>query len=189
MSRYTPIAIALVLLVQSPIATSAQTAPPAKADPAPIAASASLGHAAMKGVTLKIINGVVALGIFSAGTGSAVGGGVLAAAVALSSFTVFTVNDYLWDKLFPNTNVAANNQSFSTFWSLSRNTAKFLTFKPAVVTVDWSVIYLYTGSMASTFTMGPAYSILSPLTFYANNMLWDWYDWRNTPLGATQPAR
>jgi hypothetical protein len=42
------------------------------------------------------------------------------------------------------------------------------------------MIYLYTGSLASTLTMGSAYSILSPLTFYANNVAWDWLDWYST---------
>jgi uncharacterized membrane protein len=149
-----------------------------------LTASGTLGHAVAKGVTLKVINGVVALTVFGTGTGSLVTGGVLAAAVAASSFTVFVANDYIWDQVFPNTNLAANNQSFNGIWSVGRNTAKFLTFKPAVVAVDWSVIYLYTGSLASTLTMGPAYSILSPLTFYANNVVWDWYDWWSTPAVA-----
>jgi uncharacterized membrane protein len=186
--RHPLMAIAFALIVQLPVAGWAQTAPGPATTAPPVAAQASLGHAALKGLTLKVINGAVALGIFATGTGTIVGGSVLAAAVALSSFTVFTINDYVWDTYFPNTNLAANNQSFSTFGSLSRNTAKFLTFKPAVVAVDWSVIYLYTGSMASMFTMGPAYSILSPLTFYANNTLWDWYDWRNAAASQASPV-
>jgi uncharacterized membrane protein len=165
-----------------PVTSLAQTATGSSAPAS--AASGTLGHAAAKGVTLKVINGMVALTVFGTGTGSLVAGGVLAAAVAASSFTVFVANDYIWDRFFPNTNLAANNQSFSPVWSVGRNTAKFLTFKPAVVAVDWSVIYLYTGSLASTLTMGPAFSILSPLTFYANNVAWDWYDWWNTPATA-----
>jgi uncharacterized membrane protein len=184
-----PIAIALALFVQSSAVCLAQpTGSPATAVPAQ-QASASLGHAAAKGLTLKVINGLAAMAVFTAGTGSVVAGGVLSGAVAVSSFTVFVINDYLWDKYLPNTNLGANNESFSPFWSLSRNTAKFLTFKPAVVTADWTVIYLFTGSWASTLTLGPAYSILSPLTFYANNVAWDWYDWYSSAAGPAQPAR
>jgi uncharacterized membrane protein len=172
--------IAAILVPMAWPATSlAQTATGSAAPE--LAASNTIGHAAAKGVTLKVINGVAGLAVFSTGTGSLVAGGVLAAAVAASSFTVFVANDYIWDRFFPNTNLAANNQSFNAVWSVGRNTAKFLTFKPAVVAVDWSVIYLYTGSLASTLTMGPAYSILAPLTFYANNVAWDWYDWWSTP--------
>ena len=99
-------------------------------------------------------------------------------------------NDYLWDRFYPNTNVAANGDSFSTISSLGRNTAKFLTFKPAVVAADWTVIYLYTGSLGSMLTMGPAYSLLAPATFYANNVAWDWYDWWGTSsTEAVSPAR
>ena len=170
---------ALLLALAWPVSSLAQTA---TGSPAPVLeASHTIGHAVAKGLTLKVINGTVALAVFGAGTGSLVAGGVLAAAVGASSFAVFVANDYIWDRFFPNTNVAANNQSFDTLWSVGRNTAKYLTFKPTVVAVDWSVIYLYTGSWASTLTMGPAYSILSPMTFYANNILWDWYDWANTP--------
>ena len=187
MRRYgAHIAIALALLVESGACLAQPATPPL---PAPQQASASVGHSAVKGVTLKVINGLAAMAVFTTGTGSLAAGSILSAAVAASSYTVFVVNDYLWDRYFPNTNLAANNQSFSPFWSLSRNTAKFVTFKPAVMTADWSVIYLYTGSWFSTFTLGPAYSILSPLTFYANNVAWDWYDWYSSAPGTAQPVR
>ena len=181
--RAAPFVCAFLILATNCGPVLAQTAPPpAASDTAaePQAASASLGHAALKGVTLKLINGVAAMAVFSTGTGSLVAGGALATVVAITSYTVFVVNDYVWDHYFPNTNVAANNESFNPLLSLGRNTAKFLTFKPAVVTADWTMIYLYTGSLASTLTMGSAYSILSPLTFYANNVAWDWLDWYST---------
>ena len=182
-------AAALALLVQSNVVCLAQPAGPPASVAQPQQAAASLGHSTMKGLTLKVINGLAAMAVFTTGTGSLVAGSVLSAAVAASSFAVFVINDYLWDKYFPNTNLAANNQSFSPFWSLSRNTAKYLTFKPTVVTADWTVIYLYTGSWAATLTMGPAYSILSPLTFYTNNVAWDWYDWYSGAASTAPPAR
>jgi hypothetical protein len=178
-------AIAFALLVQTGGGALAQPAPA----PAPQEVSASVGHSAMKGVSLKIINGLAAMAVFTTGTGSLAAGSILSAAVAASSFSVFVINDYLWDKYLPNTNLAANKVSFSPTWSLERNTAKFLTFKPAVVAADWTVIYLYTGSWLSTFTLGPAYSILSPLTFYANNVAWDWYDWYGSGAPANRGDR
>lgn len=157
------------------------------------AAPASFGHAAAKGVTLKALNGLLAMAVFTTGTGSLAAGSVLSTAVVATSYAVFVANDYLWDRFYPNTNVAANGMSFNTVGSLGRNTLKFLTFKPAVVAADWSVIYLYTGSLGSMLTMGPAYSLLAPATFYANNVGWDWYDWWSTsgqagPASAAKPA-
>ncbi len=160
-------AIAASLL--APVAATAQT-PPAEQP-------ASIGHAAAKGVTLKIGNAVTSMVVFSTGTGGLVTGGLLSVIIAATSYSVYVANDYLWDMYSPNTNVAANNPSFSTTTSLSRNTWKFLTFKPAVMLADWSAIYLYTGSFVSMLAMGSAWSLLSPMVFYANNVAWDWYDW------------
>lgn len=175
------VAAGFVVLMAWPMSVLAQTSPsigePTAAPAAPQqAATASVGHAAVKGLTLKAINALAAMTVFTTGTGSVVAGGTMSIAVAATSYTVFVTNDYIWDRFFPNTNIAAN-QSFSMFSSIGRNTAKFLTFKPAVMAADWTVIYLFTGSFASTLAMGSAYSLLSPITFYANNMAWDWYDW------------
>jgi uncharacterized membrane protein len=178
------LAAVLLAALAAPLSVAAQTPHATSSAPIQQQASASLGHAAAKGVSLKIINGVVGMAVFTTGTGSLAAGSVLAASVAATSFSVFVINDYIWDHYFPNTNIAANNESFNAAWSIGRNTAKFLTFKPAVMVADWSAIYLYTGSMASTLTMGPAYSLLSPVTFYANNVAWDWYDWWSTPAPA-----
>ena len=158
----------------------AAAAQPAPAAAEPVQAPISLGHAALKGVTLKLANAVTSMGIFYTGTGSVFASSALSLLIAATSYSVYVTNDYLWDRLSPNTNVAANNQSFQTGTSLGRNTLKFLTFKPAVVTADWTAIYLYTGSWASTLAMGSAWSLLTPVVFYANNTGWDWYDWWST---------
>jgi uncharacterized membrane protein len=163
-----------------PLESIAQTAP---ATP-PAAASASVGHAATKGLTLKAALALSSLTLFYVGTGSAVASGLLTVLVSGASYTVYVTNEYLWDRYSPNTNVSANNQSFSTTSSISRNTLKFLTFKPTVMAVDWSTIYLYTGSLTSMFTLGPAMSLTSPIIFYLNNTAWDWYDWHATPPAA-----
>ena len=166
------------------------TAQPASVAIQPVAtvqaAPSSLGHAAVKGVTLKLANAVTSVGIFYTGTGSMFASSALSMLIAATSYSVYVTNDYLWDRFSPNTNVAANNQSFQTTTSLGRNTLKFLTFKPAVVTADWTAIYLYTGSWASTLAMGSAWSLLTPVVFYANNTGWDWYDWWSTSAGQPQ---
>ena len=174
-----PLALAGLLW---PLAATAQPMPALAqpADTAVQAAPASLGHAAIKGVTLKLANAAVSMGIFYTGTGSMIASSALSLLIAATSYSVYVTNDYLWDRFSPNTNVAANNQPFQTTTSLGRNTLKFLTFKPAVVTADWTAIYLYTGSWASTLAMGSAWSLLTPVGFYANNTAWDWYDWWST---------
>ena len=173
-----------------PLSAAAQPTPvPAQpSDSAEQAAPASLGHAAIKGVTLKLANAVTSMGIFYTGTGSMFASSALSMLIAATSYSVFVANDYLWDRISPNTNVAANNQSFQTTTSLGRNTLKFLTFKPAVVTADWTAIYLYTGSWASTLAMGSAWSLLTPVVFYANNTAWDWYDWWKTSTDQPRQA-
>lgn len=185
----------LALLLVMPAIAIAQTAPAAggpQAEPITAAseraASASLAHAAAKGVTLKIGTGLAAMAVFYAGTGSVAASSVLSTIIIGTSYTVFVANDYIWDHYFPNTNVAANNQSFSTLSSLGRNTLKFLTFKPSVLLADWTAIYLYTGSWVATFAMGSAWSLVTPLVFYGNNVGWDWYDWWSTTGPSKAPA-
>ena len=172
--------IALMLALLWPLESIAQTAPA----PPPVTASTSVGHAAIKGLTLKAALTLSSLTVFYVGTGSAVASGLLTALVSAASYSVYVTNEYLWDRYSPNTNVSANDQSFSTTSSLSRNTLKFLTFKPTVMAVDWGTIYLYTGSLTSMFTMGPAMSLTAPVIFYLNNTAWDWYDWHATPPAA-----
>jgi uncharacterized membrane protein len=183
-ARRTACIIAVTLALLWPLESIAQTAPAAP----PVTASASVGHAATKGLTLKAALALSSLTLFYVGTGSAVASGLLTLLVSGTSYTVYVTNEYLWDRYSPNTNVSANNQSFSTKSSISRNTLKFLTFKPTVMAVDWSTIYLYTGSLASMFTLGPAISLTSPIIFYLNNTAWDWYDWHDTPTVAAPGA-
>lgn len=172
-----------------PLAAAAQPTPVAtQPDATAQAAPASLGHTALKGVTLKLANAVTSMSIFYTGTGSMFASSALSMLIAATSYSVYVANDYLWDRFSPNTNVAANNQSFQTTTSLGRNTLKFLTFKPAVVTADWTAIYLYTGSWASTLAMGSVWSLLTPVVFYTNNTAWDWYDWWSTSADRPQKA-
>lgn len=176
--------IAVTLALLWPLESIAQTAP---ATP-PVSASVSVGHAATKGLTLKAALALSSLTVFYVGTGSVVASGLLTGLVSAASYTVYVTNEYLWDLYAPNTNVSANNQAFSAKSSISRNTLKFLTFKPTVMAVDWGTIYLYTGSLASMFTMGPVMSLTAPVIFYFNNTAWDWYDWHATPPAPVPPT-
>ncbi len=175
-------AIAVVLALVWPIGGMAQTVP----TPPSVAEEASVGHAAMKDLTLKTTLAVASMALFYAGTGSLFASSMLATVVSGASYTVYVVNDYLWDRYSPDTNANTNNQSLSATTNVNKKTAKFLTFKPAVMAADWGAIYLYTGSLTSMVTMGPAFSLMLPVVFYLNNTAWDWYDWRAAPTVSNQ---
>ncbi len=172
-----------------PACSMAQTAPQPAAPPA---AEASLGHAVLTGVPLQAALAPGAAGVFSAGTGSLAASGILTGLVSVASYGVYVANEYLWDVYAPAT--AAHDASFNASGSLGRNTYKFLTFKPAVMAADWSVVYAFTGSVAAMLTMGTGVSLTAPAAFYANNVAWDWYDWYSAapvlaaPFPATSPG-
>jgi hypothetical protein len=157
-------------------AQSAQSAPPEQQIEAPRQVEASLGHSMAKAVTLKIATFSLGTVIYSFGTGNLTEGAALSAINAAGSFVMFTVNDYGWDYLWPNTNVSANG-SFLALTSLSRNTAKYLTLKPMLTAMNLATVYWWTGSAATTAVTGGAIVLGLPLAFYLNNTLWDWYDW------------
>jgi uncharacterized membrane protein len=149
-----------------------------------------LGHVAAKGVTLKIATTAFGMTVFTVGTGSLWSASALTALGTAASYVTYVANEYLWDTYAPNTNLRANNESFSAWQSLWRNSGKYLTFKPAVVVTHWAVIYLYTGSAAATLAMGSVYSMTVPVIYYLNNVGWDWYDWYGgASPGPTAPPR
>jgi uncharacterized membrane protein len=162
-----------------PAVAQAQTAA-APAAPPSKAMEASLGHAMEKAITLKLATFSLGTLIYSFGTGSLAAGSTLSAVNAAASFVIYSANDYMWDYLWPNTNISANNETFHKTASVTRNTAKYLTFKPAVTVLNVGTIYWFTGSVAATAATGTVATLALPLMFYANNTLWDWYDWRAT---------
>ena len=119
--------------------------------------------------------------IFGIGTGSLPAATVLTAGSLVASTLIYPVNEYVWDSLSPNTNLSANNQAFDKSASLWRTTYKYLSFKVSVLTSKFAWVYLYTGSVAATVTMGTASSLALPAIFYLNNTAWDWYDWSTAP--------
>ncbi len=167
----------------------------ALAQPAPApppAAAASVQHSALKAVTLKALTFSTGAVIYSLGTGSVMAGTTLSAINAIGSFAIFTANDYAWDYYWPNTNISANNASFGAFSSLSRNTLKYLTFKPMVTVLNVGTIYMFTDTLTATAATSTAALVILPFMFYLNNVGWDWYDWyRNgsPQSGAPLPAK
>ena len=138
---------------------------------------ASLTHSAVKTATLKLASTVLSMALFYGGTGSVADAGMLSVISAAGSGALFAANDYLWDYFSPNTNLAANNESFDPLASAWRNTRKYLTVKPTLIAFGYGVVYWYTGSWSSTLTLGTASIFAFPVAFYGNNMAWDWYDW------------
>jgi hypothetical protein len=166
------------LLAQTRAAAQpAQPTAPAQQIEAPRQAEASLAHSMAKAVTQKIATFTIGTVVYAFGTGSLAEGTTLSAIVTAGGFVVFTANDFGWDYFWPNTNVSANG-SFHALTSLSRNTVKYLTLKPVLTAMHLGTLYWWTGSAATTAVAGSAIVLGLPLVFYANNTLWDWYDWR-----------
>ena len=158
----------------------AQTAPvPADGATAPAAAEASLSHSALKGVTLKMTQGLYSFGVFTVavGVGTTLGA-AMAVADGLGGYVVYVSNEYLWDTFHPNTNLRANNESFGPLKSLSRTTLKYITYKPAVTAWHWGLIYAVTGSVQTMVLAGSLLWFTLPLIYYVNDTAWNFYDWR-----------
>src|SRR5579883_3271623 len=148
---------------------------------------ASLSHAAAKATTFKLGAFLVNMAVFSAGTGSVVGGTVLTVFNVSKSWGLFAANDYLWDRWFPTEANKDSGKSFDAKQSFWRNTGKFLTYKPVDTAIKFASIYLYTGSTGVMLVYGTASSVLNTGVFYANNMAWDMYDWWRSPAEAPVP--
>lgn len=162
---------------QSPVASAASR---------PKAAPPSVSHVLSKTVTQTAGDAAVFMTVFSIGTGSLPAATVLTAGTMLIGTVVYPTNEYLWEYFSPNTNLSANSKAFDTSASLWRTTYKYLSFKATVLTSKFAWLYLYTGSVVSTATMGTATSLALPAIFYINSTAWDWYDWRTAP---TVPVR
>jgi uncharacterized membrane protein len=170
---------ALAQRVVPPLAPAETTVPPTTEPPK--AMEASVSHSALKGLTLKAMSVSTTAVIFALGTGSAATGGLMAVMNGIAGYGIFVANDYIWDTYWPNTNLASNNQNFQATTSLSRNTLKYLTLKPALTVLNVGVIYAFTDTLTATAATSVATIIALPMIFYVNNTLWDWYDWRSAP--------
>jgi uncharacterized membrane protein len=175
--------IAILLLIA--LAPSARSAGPAEAiaKPAPVA-KASVTHSALKATTFKVGAFLVNMAVFSAGTGSLVGGTVLTVFNVSKSWALFTANDYLWDKYDPsneNTNSAKSFNPKQSFW---RTTLKFMTYKPVDTAIKFASLYLWTGSASVMLIYGSTSAILNTGVFYVNNVAWDAFDWWTSPASS-----
>ena len=159
----------------------AQQAEQAQAPPTAPPADGSLTHSAVKATTFKIATTMTGLAIFSYGTGSVVGGGLLTAFNVSKGWLLFTVNDYAWDKYAPTTVNKNSEQAFDVSASVWRNTLKFITYKSVETAIKFASIYVYTGSVSAMFLLGSVSAIANTGVYYANNLLWDWHDWSNSP--------
>lgn len=117
--------------------------------------------------------------VFSAGTGSVVGGTLLTVFNVTKSWGLFTANDYLWDRYFPTDANKDSGKSFDVKQNFWRNTGKFLTYKPVDTAIKFASIF--TGSASVMLIYGTASSVLNTGVFYVNDLAWDYYDWWMSP--------
>lgn len=151
--------------------------PTATKQAAEIPAPASARHVLAKTLTVEVGAAVAFMTIFGIGTGSLPAASVLTTGTLVIGAVAYPINEYLWDYYSPNTNLPANNPTFDASNSLWRTTYKYLSFKVSILASKFGWLYLYTGSVVSTVTMGTASSLALPAVFYLNDTAWDWYDW------------
>ena len=150
---------------------------------------ASLSHSAFKATTYKAGTTLVNFALLSAAAGGATGGAALAAIALGASWTLYTVNDYLWDRYEPPPAKQDATDSFDPDQDLWRNTKKFLTYKPAIAAFKYATVYAYTGSISAALIYGSATVVANTGVFYANNVAWDLYDWYLAPPRQTAVAK
>lgn len=170
-------------LLAACVAGCASIAPAlAQSVPVPAAASeASLSHSAMKATTFKLGTIVTNLSILSVAAGGLVGGAALTAFMTVTSWAIYTANDYAWDTYSPPPAKQDASQSFDAGSDVWRNTGKYLTYKPVIASIKLASLYVYTGSPAIMLVFGTASVLTNTAVFYANNVAWDYYDWYAAP--------
>ena len=154
----------------------------AGAGPVGAASAASLQHSALKATTYKAGTTLVNFAVLSAAAGGASGGAALAAIALGASWTLYTVNDYLWDRFDPPPPKQQADEAFRPGEDAWRNTKKFMTYKPAIAAFKYATVYAYTGSITAALVYGSATVLANTGVFYANNVAWDLYDWYTAPV-------
>ena len=160
------------LLVAMSVA-GAQSALAVPDDP-PATAKATLAHSSMKTATYEVANTIDNFFFLTAGAGDLWGGTLLTAFNTMQSFTVYTVNDYFWEKYNPRP--VNLDGSFDAGQSAWRTTLKYTTGKPIVASIKIAALYAYTGSVATAFAFGGAATAGASVIFFVNNLAWDYYD-------------
>lgn len=165
----------------APAAAPPEPVPPEPTPQAPPKPAGSISHSAMKATTFKIGTTMTGLAIFSYGTSSVVGGGLLTAFNVSKGWLLYTVNDYAWDKYLPADANLNSSDNFDVRASLWRNTLKFVTYKLVDTAIKFASIYVYTGSALAMLWLGSVSAIANTGVYYANNLIWDWHDWLQSP--------
>ena len=168
-------------------AAPAWSAPPADPAPAQISppdSKASLSHSGVKQITYEIGNTLNNFVFLTAGVGALGGGLLLTTFNTLQSWTVYTTNDYIWEKLYPWQPSKDSTGSFDVQQSFWRTTVKYMTGKPVVASIKIAAIYVYTGSVATAFIYGTAATAGASVVFFINNLSWDLYDHMAAPVAA-----
>jgi uncharacterized membrane protein len=171
-------------------AAPAWSAPPA--DPAPAqnsipASKASFAHSGLKTVTYEVGNTLNNFLFLTAGVGGLAGGLLLTTFNTMQSWTVYTTNDYFWERLYPREPSKDGTGSFDVQQSAWRTTLKYMTGKPVVASIKIAAIYLYTGSAATALVFGTAATAGASVVFFVNNFAWDFYDQTAAPRIASEP--
>jgi uncharacterized membrane protein len=136
--------------------------------------TASFAHSGLRTVTYEFGNTLNNFVFLSAGVGGVAGGALLTVFNTLQSWTVYTTNDYFWEKFYPRQ--ASSTDSFDPRQSFWRTTLKYMTGKPIVASIKIAAIYVYTGSAAVALAYGTAATMGASVVFFANNVAWDFYD-------------
>ncbi len=179
-SRVPCLIAAMLLCLAIPAGSQASADPPA-AQVEPVAPAASLGHSGVKYITYEIGNTINNFIFLSTASGLA-GGALLTAFNTMQSWTVYSVNDYVWENIYPKQITA--DGSFDAGQSFWHTSLKYLTGKPIVATIKIAAISLYTGSIATGVTYGLAATAGASVVFFVNNLAWDYYDQWTAPRTA-----
>ncbi|WP_168220428.1 hypothetical protein [Azospirillum thermophilum] len=148
---------------------------------------ASIGNSAVRGLTYKTGTFLTNLLAFSYLTGSALDGTGMSALITAYSYGSYVATDYLWDTLYPRSAEARTPQEVleESAW---RTTAKFVTYKAVNMPVMLGLSYYATGTGAGAVGLYAGLSVFKAGLFYANNMIWDYYDAYAGPARPAAPA-
>jgi uncharacterized membrane protein len=170
-------------------AWSATPADPAAAVIGVPASKASFTRSGLRTATYEIGNALDNLVFLSVGSGGLASGVLLTAFNTAQSWTVYTTNDYLWQKYYPPKESRDGTGAFDVQQSAWRTTLKYMTGKPVVASIKIAALYVYTGSVATAFGYGLAATAGASVIFFVNNLAWDYYDQMVANRNASAPRK
>jgi uncharacterized membrane protein len=173
--------------LSSAAAWSADLAGPPLAQTQAPAVKTSFAHSGLKTATYEIGNAIDNFVFLTAGAGGLAGGLLLTSFNTVQSWTVYTTNDFIWQKVYPPEAPKDGSDTFDMKQSAWRTTLKYMTGKPVVASIKIAALYVYTGSVATAFGFGLAATAGASVIFFANNLIWDYVD-QPAAAGAPVPA-